>query len=107
MLVKSRILGFDPKYSSRNLESYLRAESRIQVPLTKPGICTVSNFIDLIQFHLVCQMLARISGLNPKGPYLSLEKEKETLTGDLQREYSLREEFHRLLFLQLPHRLTA
>ena len=23
-------------------------------------------------------MLAKVSGLNPKGPYLSLEKEKET-----------------------------
>ena len=52
-------------------------------------------------------MLARISGLNAEGPYLSLEKENETLTGDLQREYSLREGFHRLLFLQLPHRLTT
>ena len=31
-------------------------------------------------------MMARISGLNPKGPYLSLEKEKETLTGDLQNK---------------------
>ena len=34
--------------------------------------------MDLIQFHLICQMLARFSGLNPKGPYLSLEKENET-----------------------------
>ena len=29
-----------------------------------------------MQFHLICQMLAKFSGLNPKGPYLSLEKEK-------------------------------
>ena len=28
----------------------------------------------LILFHLICQMLAKVSGLNPKGPYLSLEK---------------------------------
>ena len=35
-------------------------------------------------------MLARICGLNPKGPYLSLEKEKETLTGDLQRRIFLK-----------------
>ena len=34
--------------------------------------------MDLIQFHLICQMLAKFSGLNPKGPYLSLEKESET-----------------------------
>ena len=38
---------------------------------------TVSNFIDLIQFPSICQMLAKFSGLNPKGPYLSVEKEKE------------------------------
>ena len=37
-----------------------------------------SNFIDLIQFHLICQMLAKLSWFNPKEPYLSLEKEKET-----------------------------
>ena len=35
---------------------------------------TVSNFIDLIQFHLICQMLAKFSGFNLKGPYLSLQK---------------------------------
>ena len=35
-------------------------------------------FIDLIQFPLICQMLAKFPGLNPKGPHLSLEKEKET-----------------------------
>ena len=28
----------------------------------------------LILFHLICQMLAKFSGLNSKGPYLSLEK---------------------------------
>ena len=27
-----------------------------------------------LQFLLICQMLAKFSGLNPKGPYLSLEK---------------------------------
>ena len=32
----------------------------------------------LILFHLICQMLVKFSGLNPKGPYLSLEKERET-----------------------------
>ena len=34
--------------------------------------------MDLIQFHLICQILAKFSGLNPKELYLSLEKEKET-----------------------------
>ena len=38
----------------------------------------VLNFIDLIQFHLICQMLAKFSGLNQKGLCLSLEKEKKT-----------------------------
>ena len=40
-------------------------------------IRTVSNFIDLIQFHLICQMLAKFSGVEFEGPYLSLEKEQE------------------------------
>ena len=29
-------------------------------------------------FHLFCQILAKFSGFNLRGPYLSLEKEKET-----------------------------
>ena len=33
----------------------------------------------IMQFYLICQMLAKFSGLNPKGPYLSLEKEKKKL----------------------------
>ena len=43
----------------------------------KKWICTASNFIDHISFHLTCQMLAKFSGLNRKGPYVSLEKEKQ------------------------------
>ena len=49
-----------------------RAENVIEKWIRK-----VSNFIDRIQFDLICRMLANFSGLNPKGPYLSLEKEKE------------------------------
>ena len=43
----------------------------------KKWIRTASNFIDLISFHLVCQILGKFSGLNQKGPYVSLEKEKQ------------------------------
>ena len=44
----------------------------------KKRICTVSNFIDFIQFHLICQNnVGKISELNPKGQYLSLQKGKE------------------------------
>ena len=45
----------------------------------KKWIRTNSNFIiiHLIQIHLICQMLVKLLGLNPKGPYLSLEKEEE------------------------------
>ena len=43
----------------------------------KKWIRTASNFIDLISFHLICQMLAKLSGLNRKWPYVSLEKEKQ------------------------------
>ena len=40
---------------------------------------TDSNFIDLILFHLICQMLAKVSGLNRRGPYLSLEKKSDNV----------------------------
>ena len=43
---------------------------------TKKRICTASNFIDLFQFHLICQKLAKFSWLNSKGPYISFEKGK-------------------------------
>ena len=43
----------------------------------KKWIHTVSNIIDFIQFHLICQILAKFLGLNPKGRYLSVQKGKE------------------------------
>ena len=61
--------------------------------LLKKWIPTVSNFIDL----LICQMLAKFSGLNPKGPYVSLEKEKQNfsvvLTYSIKRARGIRK-FH-------------
>ena len=36
-----------------------------------------SHCFYLIQFHWICQMLAGEIELNPKGPYISLEKEKK------------------------------
>ena len=36
-----------------------------------------SHFIDPIQVHLIWQMLAKFLRLNPKGLYLSFEKEKD------------------------------
>ena len=53
-------------------------DNKLKRPLhCKKWICTASNFIDLISFNLICQMLAKLSGLNRKGPYVSLEKEKQ------------------------------
>ena len=44
----------------------------------KKGIRTVSNFVDFIPFHLICQILATLfQVLNPKGQDLSLQKGKE------------------------------
>ena len=41
----------------------------------KKWICTVSNFIDLICFHLICQMLAKFSGVESERTIsYSLEK---------------------------------
>ena len=42
----------------------------------KKWIRTTSNFIDLISFHLICQMLAKFSGLNRKRPYGKFRKRK-------------------------------
>ena len=53
-------------------------DNKPKIHLKSKLIRTVPNFIDLIQFHLICQVLAKFSGFNPKGPYPSLEKEKET-----------------------------
>ena len=45
---------------------------------SKSEFVLFQNFIDLIHYHLICQQCSRyFLGLNPKGPYLSLEKEKE------------------------------
>ena len=45
----------------------------------------------------MCQMWAKFSGLNPKGPYVSLEKEKENfcvvLTYSIKRAHEIRK-FH-------------
>ena len=41
----------------------------------KSGFAMFQN--SSILFHFICQMLAKFSGLDPKGPNLSLEKEKE------------------------------
>ena len=48
----------------------------------KPKIHLKSKFalfklVGLIQSHFICQMLAKFSGRNPKGQYLTLEKEKK------------------------------
>ena len=51
-------------------------DNKLKIHLKK--LRTVPNFIDLIQFYLICQMLAKYSGFYPIGPYPSLEKEKET-----------------------------
>ena len=45
----------------------------------KKWIHTPSNLIDHISFHLICQMLAKLSGLNWKGPYVSFEKQKQNV----------------------------
>ena len=50
-------------------------ENKLKIPLkSKFALFQTSSIL----FHLVCQMLAKFFGLNPKGLYQSLEKEKET-----------------------------
>ena len=45
----------------------------------KKWICTVSNFIDLILFHLICQMLANVSGIESERIVSKLRKRKRFL----------------------------
>ena len=50
----------------------------------KPKIHLKSEFalfqnFKISKFHLICHMLTKFSGFNPKGPYPTLEKEKETI----------------------------
>ena len=64
------------RYHGSNISGSQQTEIKTSL---KKWIRTNSNFIiiHLIQIHLICQMLAKLLGLNPKGPYLSLEKEEE------------------------------
>ena len=45
----------------------------------KKSICTVSNFINVTKFHLhvICEILVKLSGVEPERMISSLEKEKE------------------------------
>ena len=43
----------------------------------KKWIRTVLNFIDLIQFHLIYKILAKLSGVESESTVTVLEKEKE------------------------------
>ena len=59
----------------------------------KPNwIRTVSNFIDLIQLHLICQMLKKFFGLDPKRRYL------------IYWSFSLGWKYHKILFKDVWHR---
>ena len=53
-------------------------------------IRVVSNFITLVPFLKICLMLRNFSGVDSKGLYLSLEKEKDicclAFTSSIKRE---------------------
>ena len=42
------------------------------------GICTVSNFIDLIQIYLICQKLEKFSGVKFKRSVSKLDEKEGT-----------------------------
>ena len=56
----------------------------------KKCIRTASNFIDLIQFHLIWQMLAKLSGVESERTVSKLEEEKNNFcvmfTNSIMRE---------------------
>ena len=45
----------------------------------KKLICTVLNFVDPFQFHLICQMLAKFSGVESERTVSMFRKEKTFL----------------------------
>ena len=45
--------------------------------LLEKGIRSVANFIDLIQFHLICQMVAKFSWFESERTVSKFRKEKE------------------------------
>ena len=53
-------------------------------------IRAVSNFIPLVPFHKICLMLGNFSGVDSKGGYPNLEKEKDicclSFTSSIKRE---------------------
>jgi len=51
-------------------------DNKPKASLTK-SICTVSNFIDVTRFHLICKILVKLSGVEPERTVSGLEKEKE------------------------------
>ena len=79
MYIKNRLNHFNREEKSLRLAATVAKFLDNNKPKTslKKLIRTVSNFDDLIKFHLICQMLRNFLGLNPKGPCLRLEKEKD------------------------------
>ena len=51
-------------------------ENKLKTSLKKSRIHTVSNYIDLIQFHLICKMLAKFSGVESEKTISKLRKRK-------------------------------
>ena len=49
---------------------------KTSLEINKKRIRTVSNFEDLIQFHIICQMTAKISAVKSERTVCSLEQEK-------------------------------
>ena len=54
-----------PCYRHVAIVAQFLVDNKLKTSLQK-WICTVSNFTNLIQFHLICQMLAKFSGVEYK-----------------------------------------
>ena len=71
-------------------------DNKPKTSLTK-SICTVSNFIDVTQFHLIYKILAKLYGVEPERNVSGLEKRKRqcwaVLTNSIKRASEIRK-FH-------------
>ena len=67
-----------PCYRHVAMVAQFLVDKKLKTSLQK-WICTVSNFTDLIQFHLICQMLAKFWGFDYKRTVSRFRKRKRNI----------------------------
>ena len=85
-----------PCYRHVAMVAQFLVDNKLKTSLQK-WICTVSNFTDLIQFHLICQMLAKFSVVEDKRTISTFRKRNRNIcvvfTNSIKRACEIRK-FH-------------